>query len=243
MIKYLNNALATRKNLFKWSLSDSPFCSLCLHPETLQHVVSSCRSYLEDGRYTWRHNSVLLFISKSFSLIQHCLVYTDLPFPPSPSLIIGDSLRPELALIAPDNSLFVLELTVRFETNIEINSNLKATKYRPLLLNLKPRYHKINFVKISMGALGILESSSDSLLYMMKELGIDNNTQKVIIKKIMNIAVRCTYYVFCRRNRAWTNPEPLNFNCICFVFPSSFFNLTSCVFFFSNYFFCYCLLL
>ena len=71
MIKYVNNTLATRKNLFKWSLSDSPSCSFCLHPETLQHVVSSCRSYLEDGRYTWRHNSVLLFIAKSFSSIQH----------------------------------------------------------------------------------------------------------------------------------------------------------------------------
>ena len=67
------------------------------------------------------------------------------------------------------------------------------------------------FVNIYMGALGMLESSSDSLLHMMKELGIDNSTQKVIIKKIMNIAVRCTYYVFCRRNKAWTNPELLNF--------------------------------
>ena len=59
--KYLNNTSATRKNLFKLSLSDSPSYSFCLHPETLQNVVSSCRSYLEDGRFTWRHNSVLLF--------------------------------------------------------------------------------------------------------------------------------------------------------------------------------------
>ena len=184
MITYLNNTLGTRKNLFKWSLSDSPSCSFCLFPvETLQHVVSSCRSYLEDGRYTCRDNSVLLFIAKSFSSIQHCLVYADLPFFPSPSLITGDSLRPDLALIAPDNSLYVLELTVGFETNIAINGNRKATKYRPLLLDLKPRYHKINFVNMSMGALGILESSSDSLLHMMKELGTDNSTQKVIIKR------------------------------------------------------------
>ena len=114
-------------------------------------------------------------------------------------------------MIAPDNSLYVLELTVGFETNIEINSNRKATKYRPLLLDLKPWYREINFVTISMGALGILESSSDSLLQMMKELGIDNSTQTVMSEKIMNIAVRCTYYVVCRRNKAWTNPELLNF--------------------------------
>ena len=44
MIKYLNNNLPTCKNLYKWYLSDSPSCSFCLHPETLQHIVSSCKS-------------------------------------------------------------------------------------------------------------------------------------------------------------------------------------------------------
>ena len=43
-LKYLNNTLPTRKNLHKWSLSDSPSRSFCLHPETFQHVVSNCNS-------------------------------------------------------------------------------------------------------------------------------------------------------------------------------------------------------
>ena len=233
MIKYLNNTLATHKNLFKWSLSDSQSCSLYLHPETLQQVVSSCRSYLEDGRYTWRHISVLLFIPNSVSSIQHCLVYAGLPFSPSPSLITGHSLRPDLVLISPDNCLYVLGLTVGFETNTEVNNNRKATKYRPLFLDLKPQYRKINFVIISTGTLGILEPTSDSLLYMMKELGIDNSAQKAI--KNMNIAERCTYYVYCRRNTAWTNPELLNFQLNFSYFSLFFFNLICFVFFSSVY--------
>ena len=52
MIKCPNNTVATLKNLFKWSLSDSPSCYFSLRPETLQRVVSSCRCYLEDDRYT-----------------------------------------------------------------------------------------------------------------------------------------------------------------------------------------------
>ena len=132
MIKYLNNTWPTHKNLYKWSLSDSPFCSFCLHPEKRQHVVSSCKSYLEDGRYTWRHNSVLLSIANSFSSLQRCRLYVDLPSFPSPSLITGDSLRPDLTLISPDNALYILELTVGFETNIELNSKRKAMKYDPL---------------------------------------------------------------------------------------------------------------
>ena len=38
----------------------------------LQHIVSSCKSYLDYGRYAWRHNSVLLAIDKSLSSLQHC---------------------------------------------------------------------------------------------------------------------------------------------------------------------------
>ena len=68
-IKYLNNSLPTRKNLHKWSLFNSPSCSLCLQQETLQNIVSSCKSYLDNGRYTWRHNSVLLAIARVFIFI------------------------------------------------------------------------------------------------------------------------------------------------------------------------------
>ena len=59
------------------------------------------------------------------------------------------------------------------------------------------------------------------MIMIMKELGIDNSTQKAIIEKIMNIAVRCTYYVFCRRNKAWANPELLNLDLSCFFRPLS----------------------
>ena len=211
MIKYLDSTLPTKKNLRKWSLSDSPSCSFCLSPETLQHVVSICNSYLADGRYTWRHNSVLFILARSVSSLQNCSLYADLPFFSSPFLITGDSLRPDLALISPDNTLYLLELTVGFETNIEKSSNRKATKYKPLLRDLNYPYRSINFVNLSMSALGIFDSSSDSVMTMMDDLGLDNNTGNQVIKKIIDLSVRCTYCIFCRRNKAWTNPELLEF--------------------------------
>ena len=34
-------------------------CPLCNEkPQTLEHVLSSCKTALANGRYTWRHNSV-----------------------------------------------------------------------------------------------------------------------------------------------------------------------------------------
>ena len=90
---------------------------------------------------------------------------------------------------------------------------LARTKYDDCKTNTPSiaQYRKINFVNISVGALGILESTSDSILCIMKELGIDNRTQNVITKKITNIVVRCKNFVFCRRNKTWTNPELLTF--------------------------------
>ena len=59
-------------------------------------------------------------------------------------------------------------------------------------------------------ALGIYEASSDTILTMMNDLGIEKSVQKSIIKKIMDIAVRSTYYIFCRRNKTWTDPALLH---------------------------------
>ena len=85
-------------------------------------MVSSCNWYLENGRYTWRHNSVLLFLANTFSFLNQISVYADLPSFMSPSLITGDSIRPDLLLLTGNKVLYILEVTLGFETNIQANS-------------------------------------------------------------------------------------------------------------------------
>ena len=65
-IRYLNNSLSTRSNLTKWNFAQSSECSFCHLPETLLHVVAGCKSYLEEFRYTWRHNSALHILANYF---------------------------------------------------------------------------------------------------------------------------------------------------------------------------------
>ena len=57
--RYLNNTLPTLKNMLLWNKATSNLCYSCSNVQTLQHIVSSCKVHLEQGRYTWRHNSVL----------------------------------------------------------------------------------------------------------------------------------------------------------------------------------------
>ena len=91
-----------------------------------------------------------------------------------------------------------------------------------------------------MDALGGLESSSDSMFRVMKELGIDKCTQAAIIKTIMSIAVKCSYYVFYKRKKAWTYSEQLNFS---LNFGCFFSNLFCSSFLCSIYLSFYCMLL
>ena len=201
-IKYLNNTLATRKNQCKWSISQSAACSFCLQSESLQHVVSSCKSHLEDGRYTWHHNLVILSLAKPFSSFSDCLLYADLPSFLSPS---------DLVFVSKNSILYTLELIVGFESNIQINSDRKASKYSSLLLDLRHAYSDVKFVNLSVSTIGIMGKSSESLLLMLDDLTVDKPTQNYLIRKVMNIAIRCTYYIFCCRNKPWSNPNLLDF--------------------------------
>ena len=77
------------------------------------------------------------FIASSLLNVERSKLYVDLPGFVSPSVITGDQLRPELLLATEDNVLYILELTVRFETNLKTNSDRKRDKYLPLVADQK----------------------------------------------------------------------------------------------------------
>ena len=44
--------------------------------------------------------------------------------------------------------------------------------------------------------------------------------QKLHLMEVVSIAIRCTYYEFCRRNKSWPNPELLDFQLFYSIFLS-----------------------
>ena len=51
-----------------------------------------------------------------------------MPLYPNPSVITGDDHRPDLLILTKDNCLYILELTVGYETNLRNNINRKHLK-------------------------------------------------------------------------------------------------------------------
>lgn len=206
-IRYINNTLPSRKNLSRWGISSSSDCSFCLHPETLLHVVAGCQHYLE--RFTWRHDSVLNFLAKNFRSLMGCKLFVDLPGYKSPSVITGDEQRPDLLLSTSNNYLYIVELTVGFETNLANNVKRKKAKYNYLVRKLNEEFTNVKLINLSISSLGVFDKECQSFLEMLSDLEIDGNHQQYYIRNMISIAIRTTYYIFCCRNKEWSNPELL----------------------------------
>ena len=205
-IRYINNSLATRKNLSRRGLASNIECSFCLC-----YVVAGCQSYLE--RFTWRHDSILNFLAKTLQSTNVTQLYADLPGFKCPSVITGDTYRPDLLLLTPNKSLYVVELTVGFETSLHNNVDRKKAKYLSFIKDLRQsrKFTSVNFVNLSVSSLSVFDKECYSLLQMLNGISLHKKHQEYCLKKITSLAVRTTYYIFCRRNKEWTNSDLLNF--------------------------------
>ena len=66
LLRSVYDTLPSPANLYLWKLKEDPNCVLCGRKGTLEHILSSCTVSLSQGRYRWRHDTVLRQLA-------HCL--------------------------------------------------------------------------------------------------------------------------------------------------------------------------
>jgi hypothetical protein len=150
-------------------------------------VIAGCKTYLNEGRFTWRHDSVLNFLASTLTAVQNSTLYADIPgfVNPSinstlyadipgfvnPSVITGDRLRPDLLLVTENRCLYILELTVGYESNLQVNANRKRQKYLDIInKEQEADYDKVKFVNLSLSTLGVFSRSSENFDGMLRSL-------------------------------------------------------------------------
>ena len=114
---------------------------------------------------------------------------------PLQSSLHGDTYRPDLLLLTPDDKLYIVELTVGFEINLHNNVERKKAKYEDLIEEMRNNFVSVKFVNLSISCLGVFDKECRTLLEMLDTLGLDKNYQRYCIKKIMSYAISVLYYV------------------------------------------------
>ena len=203
-LKACSNGLNTPDNLKRWGIRKTNKCNLCGNPSSLKHILNWCPKALKEGRFTWRHNSVLSHFITTLkkSAPEDLEVFADLPnfwlnggtIPPD---ILPTGLRPDLVLInRKERKIELLELTCSFETSIERANICKTKCYNDLKSDLLKEGWKTTLVPFEIGSRGLVNKRNrESLIAVMKRNRIKlRHTQ--LFKDLSKISLLCSYSLF-----------------------------------------------
>ena len=164
-----SDTLPTPINLHRMHIqhgSKFPLCSSVRH--TTAHILNGCFTALHQGRYTWRHDSVLVKISQGIQslLADSTILYVDLDSmraennPPStiPPNILSTAMRPDIVIIDLSKNVWVLEVTVSTNTPTGLSQTRtrkqNKTEYSNFVRDFESLGWKVNYNTVEIGSPG-----------------------------------------------------------------------------------------
>ena len=202
------DVLPSPANLQRWNIQPDSTCSLCnSRPCTVSHILNGCPTALNQGRYTWRHDSVLSHLLKLIqSTLSEVTIYADLPGhralnnPPStiPPSLVATSARPDIVIIS-GSSIHLLELTVPSNTvknimNARVRKQSK-TNYIHLVNDLESLGHSVHLHTAELGSLGHFNPETVSEVHSI----LPSKSKSVIRKDLLDlskVAITCSKIIF-----------------------------------------------
>ena len=213
------DTLPTFRNLKLWGKKMSSNSKLCGNTQTLLHVLAGCKTMLDQGRYTWRHNCVLNHIEMYIrGLTNNANIISDLPgrslsgLTIPPEVPIVTSARPDLVIHYSDaNVIKIIELTVPFETNIEKEHTFKTNKYATLIQDIKDKQISSELTCVEVGCRGyVSESNKIRLTTILKSLDIKPSKRQVkeLTLSLSKLALLTSFVIFkCKDEPEWFEPK------------------------------------
>ena len=175
------DTLPHRSNLKKWGRLLSDTCPLCKEGrQTLSHILNNCQKALSLRRYTIRHDAVLKTIFQSIRdhLPDQYSCTVDLPehgynFPLH--IYPNNDLRPDIVLWnTVQKHVWIIELTVCYESNVNEARQRKKMKYAELVQGIKSVGYRCVFYPIQVGSRGYIDI--ESFLPIKNLLGLTTRT-------------------------------------------------------------------
>ena len=116
---------------------------------------------MDEGRFTWRHNSVLKHLETYITGVRNdSNDYADIPGIDNPSVITGCNDRPDLVISDNNQNIYVVELTIGFETNMAKNCLYGRESDVMIFVTFYSRsyYNKVKYFNLCMRAIGVLSN-------------------------------------------------------------------------------------
>ena len=216
------DTLNTNANLCRWGKKISDKCKHCGNKETLHHVLNSCQTALQDGRFTWRHDNLLRYL---IDLIHEGIkkteaqIFADLDIPPFkktgastiPNECTQTNLRPDICVLWKNlRKILLFELSVPFELNIDKAHDYKTQKYTPLLTDLEENGYDVTLICLEIGSRGFVSQGNEARLRKLLSV-IDRPVKfKTVRHSLSKLATISSFVIYSAKNEpSWDVRAPL----------------------------------
>ena len=217
LLKFSLNAvqdtLPHNVNLTRWRGGKdlSSACKLCGGRKTLLHVLNNCPKALKMRRYNERHDATLQVISdfltenmqEGYQLLADLPQFQPYVFPPHIS--ITDQ-RPDIVVWSnTTQEVWLIELSVCFETRYEDAHTLKTNRYADLMEQIANTSLDGTLVTLEVGCRGFLSLPG---FHTVKQHLLECSKRKweAFLINVAQTAIRGSHKIWVTRN--WTDLQP-----------------------------------
>ena len=206
------DTLPTKVNLKQWGKVSNDKC-FCGTRQTLNHILNCCKKSLNDGRFTFRHDNILNYISKCLDL-EKFKCYIDLEgfktpaggtLPPS---LVVSNLKPDIVVLDRKNkTVDIFELTCPGETRIDIAHKLKQEKYQHFEKDISS--YKASVIPFEIGSnTGFISTRNKASLNKLHTYCKKNIKLKQFNHNISAVTILSSYFIFnCRNQPDWESMD------------------------------------
>ena len=185
------------------------------------HILSNCQVALDQGRYTWRHNSVLSNIihlirpklapgAKLFSDLAGFLAPGGGSIPPH---VLVTNQKPDIVIFNEAlNEIIIFELMCPWDGNIASSHAFKEEKYASLIADFSQQYTCYHF-SIEISVRGQVSSNNKKRLkaFMYRACSDAKPIFKSMVPILSKSALLASFSIFAARAEpSWVSPPFLN---------------------------------
>ncbi len=209
------DVLPSGDNLRIWGKSDKTNCELCGNKSTLLHILNACKTAIDQGRYTFRHNAIISFLVKFLkdNVTDEIKVYADIQGCTTtggtiPANIVATAEKPDIVCVnSASKYVSILELSVPFESNITKARQYKANKYSNLVLDIENAGYKCNLICFEVGSRGLVTKNNKAQFKQIAKIANSKNAKNLWAQS-SKIAISCSYVVFnARFEKEWYDAD------------------------------------